>query len=188
MLIETERLVLRQFTLDDTGFVIALLNQPSFIKNIADKGVRTHEDACGYLRDGPLASYARFGFGLYCAVLKSSGVSIGMCGLLKRDVLEYADLGYAFLPDYWSQGFALEAALACVEHARKKLQSKHLDMVIANQVGEGQGFEQDCNEVTVVTKQAEFSLPKMHKVRLAGELVRMLAETIRHPEHREGPP
>ena len=123
---ETERLLLRQFTADDTGFILRLLNEPSFIQNIGDRGVRTLDDALGYLVKGPIASYERNGFGLYLIVLKESQAAIGMCGLIKRDALEDVDIGYAFLPEYWSKGYAFEAAMAVKEYARHVIGLKRL--------------------------------------------------------------
>lgn len=110
--LETARLRLRLLTDDDAAFILALLNEPSFIENIGDRGVRTTEGARRYLADGPIASYARHGYGLYMAELAATGEPIGICGLVKRDYLEHADIGFAFLPHFWSQGYASEAAAA----------------------------------------------------------------------------
>ena len=116
--LETERLTLRQFTPDDAPFILELVNEPSFIRNIGDRGVRSLEDAKRYLETGPISSYARNGFGLYLVQLKESGESIGMCGLIKRPNLDDVDIGYAFLPKFWSKGYAVEAALATRAEAR----------------------------------------------------------------------
>src|SRR6478736_5082404 len=105
----TERLALYRFTLDDAPFAMALVNDPSFVRYIGDKGVRTLEDARGYLEKGPLASYERYGFGLFKVVRRADGEAVGMCGLLKRDALDDVDVGYAFLPAFWSNGYALES-------------------------------------------------------------------------------
>jgi len=121
VLLETKRLLIREFTMDDAGFVVALLNEPAFIQHIADKGVRSKEDAKRYLEDGPLASYSEFGFGLWRVSLKDSGASIGMCGLLQRDFLDHVDIGYAFLAEHRRKGYALEAAWAVMAHATGKL-------------------------------------------------------------------
>ncbi|MGF1776686.1 GNAT family N-acetyltransferase [Vibrio nomapromontoriensis] len=107
---ETERLIIRQFELCDTEFIIRLLNEKAFIRYIADKNVHTDEDATNYLERGPLASYAKLGFGLNLVSLKSDNTPIGMCGVLKRDELEYPDLGYAFLAEFCGEGYASEAA------------------------------------------------------------------------------
>jgi RimJ/RimL family protein N-acetyltransferase len=114
IVLETDRLLLRHFTLHDAAFIFRLLNEPSFIQNVGDKGVRTLEQACGYLLEGPIKSYQTYGHGLYLVVLKESHQPIGMCGLLKRDQFDEVDLGYAFLPEFWSKGFAFESASAVV--------------------------------------------------------------------------
>jgi RimJ/RimL family protein N-acetyltransferase len=119
--LETERLVLRRFTIDDAEFVLELLNQPSFLRYIGDKGVRNTDDAVRYIQTGPLASYERFGFGLYVVELKDAGAPIGICGLLKRDTLPDVDVGFAFLPQFWSQGYAFESAAAVMSYGREEL-------------------------------------------------------------------
>ena len=117
-MIETARLYLRELTVDDAGFVVAQLNDPDFIRNVADRGVRTAEAARTYLIDGPLASYRRHGFGLWLVEMKDSRAPIGICGLIRRDSLPDVDLGYAFLPPFRRQGFALEAAAATMDFGR----------------------------------------------------------------------
>src|SRR5260221_13231372 len=95
--IETGRLSLRRLTADDAEFILELLNEPPFIQNIGDRGVRTAADAALYILNGPVASYEKHGFGLYLAELKASPLPIGICGLLKRDFLDDADIGVPFL-------------------------------------------------------------------------------------------
>ena len=118
--LDTPRLLLRQLEPGDAGFIVGLLNQPSFLANIGDRGVRNEADAQRYLLEGPLSMYARFGFGLWHVARKSDGAPIGMCGLLKRDILPDVDLGYAYLPEFWGQGYAFEAAAATLRHAAGK--------------------------------------------------------------------
>jgi RimJ/RimL family protein N-acetyltransferase len=91
MVLATERLVLRRLSSDDAKFILELLNQHSFLHYIGDKGVRNHDDAINYIQTGPVASYERFGFGLYLVELKDTAVPIGICGLLKRDSLPDVD-------------------------------------------------------------------------------------------------
>lgn len=116
--LESDRLTLRQFSSEDAGFILELLNEPSFIQNIGDRNVRSIEAAKLYIKNGPVTSYARHGFGLYLVELKETGQAIGMCGLIKRDTLDDVDIGYAFLPKFWSRGYAVEAALAVKQYAR----------------------------------------------------------------------
>lgn len=125
-ILETDRLSLRQLTHDDAEFILELLNDPSFIRNIGDRGVRSIEDAKRYIETGPVASYARHGFGLWLVRLKESGESIGMCGLIKRDTLEDVDIGYAFLPRFWSKGYAVESARAVRDYGRDVVGLKRL--------------------------------------------------------------
>ncbi len=120
-LLETARLTVRLLTEDDAPFILALLNEPSFIQNIGDREVRTIDDARGYIAKGPIASYARHGFGLFLVELQAPRTPIGICGILKRDELPEPDIGFAFLPAYWSQGYARESATAVRDYARDGL-------------------------------------------------------------------
>jgi RimJ/RimL family protein N-acetyltransferase len=130
MILETDRLRLRRLAVDDAEFILRLLNEPSFVQNIGDRGVRSNDDARAYILKGPIASYETFGFGLWIVETKSAGLPIGICGLLKRDVLEDVDIGYALLPEFWSQGYAFESASAVMSYAREKLGSKRVLAVV----------------------------------------------------------
>jgi ribosomal-protein-alanine N-acetyltransferase len=128
--LDTARLRLRRLTTDDAPFIIELLNDPLFLRFIGDKGVRDRATAERYLREGPMASYARHGFGLFHVALKD-GVPIGMCGLLKREVLEDVDIGFAYLPQFSGHGYATEAALATMHYGRTTLGLKRIVAITA---------------------------------------------------------
>lgn len=128
--LETERLTLREITTNDAAFLLGLLNEPSFIQNIGDKKVRTVDDARLYALNGPIASYKQHGFGLYLVALKETGQPIGICGLVKRDALPDADIGYAFLPAYWRKGYALEATTATKQYALTVLGRRELLAIV----------------------------------------------------------
>ena len=98
--LQTDRLRLRWISSLDAEFIVELLNEPSWLRFIGDKGVRTTQDANAYISNGPVAMYARHGFGLYLTELKEDSVPIGICGLIKRDGLDDVDIGFAFLPRY----------------------------------------------------------------------------------------
>ncbi|MFZ6722383.1 GNAT family N-acetyltransferase [Undibacterium sp. Ji49W] len=121
-ILSTERLNLRVITTDDAAFYLALINDPSFIANIHDKGIRTLEAATESIINGPLISQAKNGFSLYVVERKDDAQPMGLCGLVKRETLKNIDIGYAFLPQYLGQGYAREAARATVEYARSHLQ------------------------------------------------------------------
>lgn len=114
---ETERLRIRHFNENDAPFFVKLLNEEAFINNIADKGVRTINDAVDYIRLGPMESYKKFGYGLNLVELKLNNTPIGTCGILKREQLDLPDLGYALLTEYFSHGYAIEAAHAVLKNA-----------------------------------------------------------------------
>jgi RimJ/RimL family protein N-acetyltransferase len=115
-ILETERLSIRHLSTNDAPFILELLNDPSFIQNIGDRSVRTIKDAESYILKGPVASYEKNGFGLNLVILKETGESIGTCGLIKRDTLDDVDIGYAFLPKFWSMGYAVESAFAVLQY------------------------------------------------------------------------
>jgi len=119
--LETERLILRRFVVEDAQFVLNLVNEPSFLRYIGDKKIRTLDDARQYILSGPVASYARHGFGLCLVELRESHAPIGMCGLLKREELPEPDIGFALLPEFWNKRFAFEAAAAVLRDARERL-------------------------------------------------------------------
>jgi RimJ/RimL family protein N-acetyltransferase len=117
--LETDRLVLRRLTLDDAEFIFRLVNDPSWLRFIGDKNVRNLDDARRYLQEGPLDMYERYGFGLYRVEERDSGSPVGTCGLLKRDTLPDADVGYALLPEFRGKGYAFEAASAVLDHGNR---------------------------------------------------------------------
>jgi len=123
--IETERLVLRRCTIDDAPFYLTLLNDPDWIRFIGDRDVRSLDEARAYLVKTTIPQYEKNGFGLYLTGLKN-GTPIGLCGLIKRETLDDVDIGFAFLPTYRGQGYAIEAARAALEYARNVLKMSRI--------------------------------------------------------------
>ena len=119
--VETERLYLRPMQVDDAAFILELLNEPSFLNYIGDKGVRTLEDALGYIQSAGWDNYETFGHGMNTVELRDASTRIGICGLLKRPHLDHPDIGFAFLEAFHGQGFATEASSAMLDLAREEL-------------------------------------------------------------------
>jgi RimJ/RimL family protein N-acetyltransferase len=119
LIFETERLLLREITLEDAPFILALVNDPDWLRFIGDRGVRSLEQAREYILRGPIAMYAQYGYGLWLATRKSDLQSVGLCGLLRRAGLADADLGFAVLPAFRSQGYTSEASAATLRYARR---------------------------------------------------------------------
>lgn len=126
IVLETDRLTLRHAALDDAEFFLRLLNEPSFLQFIGDRGVRTLDDARRYIAERLIDCYERNGFGLWIVEQKPSSGPLGICGLVKRDTLPDPDIGFAFLPEFWSAGYAYESALGVKQHALGALQLPRL--------------------------------------------------------------
>ena len=125
-ILETERLLLREFDSGDADFMFELLNTPNWIKYIGDRKVKTLDDARKYLESGALASYRKYGFGFWMVELKFVRVPIGTCGLVKREALDDVDIGFAFLPDFEGMGYGYESAMATLDYAKKELKLKRV--------------------------------------------------------------
>ncbi len=120
-ILATARLTLRTLEVSDAPFFLRLINDSAWIENIGDKGIRTLDEAARHIEQGPVAMQRRLGYSLYLVERSSDGVPVGLCGLIKRDTLPDADIGYAIWPEYWGAGYAYEAAAAVVAHARDRI-------------------------------------------------------------------
>lgn len=121
MVVETPRLQLRELVPDDAEFVFRLVNEPSFLANIGDKGVKNLDDARHFILEGPWTRQQKPGYGQFLIELKEDRTPIGVCGLLYREALGMTDVGLALLPEFWKRGYAFEAASAVMEYGRSKL-------------------------------------------------------------------
>lgn len=121
VLLETENLIIRKLSVNDASFIYELVNMPSWLQYIGDRGVRTLRDAEQYILNGPMTSYEKFGFGLYLVALKNTLEPVGMCGLLKRDTLDDPDIGFAFLQKFTGRGYAFESATKVLTYGKSTL-------------------------------------------------------------------
>lgn len=135
---ETERTILREVTADDAEFIFDLLNQPSFIRYIGDRNVRTIDEARHYVESRFAESYKKFGFGMWAVTLKETNQPIGICGFVKRDSLPDADIGFAFLPQYERKGYAFESASAALEYGKNVLNLNPI-LAVTSQDNESSG-------------------------------------------------
>jgi RimJ/RimL family protein N-acetyltransferase len=110
--LRTERLTLAPPVASDAAFVLELLNDPGWLENIGDRGVRSLEDARRYIDE-------RFSKSLWLVVRDAAGERVGVCGLIDREGFDHPDIGYAFLARHSGKGFASEAAAAVLAHARE---------------------------------------------------------------------
>ncbi len=129
--LDTERLELRRVTLDDADLMMAIWNDPAFVRHVGDRGIRSIEQAREAVRAGPLQLFADYGYGPYVMVQKADGARVGICGLFKRDNLDCPDIGFALLPDYCGHGLASEAATAVLAHARDELELEEIGAIVS---------------------------------------------------------
>jgi RimJ/RimL family protein N-acetyltransferase len=121
LILESERLRMREFAVADSKFILELVNTPGWLEFIGDRNIKSEEKSVEYLENGPLKSYEENGYGLYMVELKTNRTPIGMCGIIKRPQLEKPDIGFAFLPEYFGQGFAYEIANATMIYSKEQL-------------------------------------------------------------------
>jgi RimJ/RimL family protein N-acetyltransferase len=136
--IETERLIIRELIESDAEFILDLLNQPSFIKYIGDRNVRNVDEAKNFLETRYRKSYEDNGYGLYLVELKENNASLGICGFVKRDNFQYADIGFAFLPQFKGKGYAFDSASALMKYGEEILGFKEV-LAITTQDNDSSG-------------------------------------------------
>ena len=117
-IIETQHLVLREFTTEDAAFLHELVNAPEWLRYIGDRNIRNTDDAERYITERLQSSYETIGYGFYLVQLRKEGTPVGLCGLIHRNGLEDVDLGFAFLPQHTGKGYAYESALATLAYAQ----------------------------------------------------------------------
>jgi RimJ/RimL family protein N-acetyltransferase len=121
-IVETDRLILRELdSASDAEFIFELLNSPKFVEYIGDRGVRSAEQASDFIDNRYRVSYRDNGFGLYAVEQRSDTTAVGICGYVKRDYLDHADIGFAFLPEYERRGYGFESASAMLRYGRERL-------------------------------------------------------------------
>ena len=130
IVIETERVILRKFTIDDAAFMLEMLNTPTWLRFIGDRNVKTLEEAENYLLNGNIRSYQEYGFGFYVVVIKETQESIGICGIVKREGLEDMDIGFAFFQQFMGKGYGYEAGSATLNYALNDLKIKKIVAIV----------------------------------------------------------
>ena len=122
---------MRALRSEDAGLMLDIWNDPAFVRNVGDRGIRTLDEALEATLAGPVETWNEYGYGPFRVALKDSDTPIGICGFFRRDNLDVPDLGYAILPGYCGKGYAFEAASGVIDYARSDLGFAHLIAIIA---------------------------------------------------------
>ena len=130
--LRTDRLTLRWLTLDDAGLMLAVWNDPAFVRFVGDRGIRTVEQAQQTMRERVLSQYENRGFGPYrVALANAEDTPVGICGLFCREHLDDVDIGFALLPEFRGKGYAFEAAQSVTAHAGGVLGLDRLTAIVS---------------------------------------------------------
>jgi len=112
----TERLTLKPLDNSDANFILELVNTDGWLTFIGNKNINSIEDATAYIQkinDNENINY-------WSVKLKDTSLPVGLITLIKRDYLEYQDIGFAFLPAFYNKGYAFEAANTILSHLKSK--------------------------------------------------------------------
>lgn len=123
-ILETNRLILREFENKDAEFLFQLNANPNVLKYTGDEPFASINEAEIFIKD--YDHYQKFGMGRWTVIEKATNIPIGWCGL-KNHNNEFIDLGFRFLEDYWNKGFATESAKACIDFGFNQL---NLDKIV----------------------------------------------------------
>ena len=126
VVLSTDRLNIREASLDDAAFVLKILNDDAWLKYIGDRNVRTLEDAKNYISSSLISGYQKNGYGMYVVEDKTSSTSLGFCGLVNRPTLENIDIGFAFLTEHCGMGYGYESSKAVLHYALNDLNIKKI--------------------------------------------------------------
>jgi len=124
VIIETDRLLLREFELSDAPEMFLLNSDHEVIKYTGDVPFKNIEEAEQLILN--YEQYSKYGFGRWTVLNKSTGAYLGWCGLKFLDDLQETDIGYRFHKKYWGRGYATESAAACLKYGLEKLQLKKI--------------------------------------------------------------
>ncbi|MGL2966753.1 GNAT family N-acetyltransferase [Flavobacterium sp. XGLA_31] len=122
IILETERLILRELNMQDSKSFYELNLNPNVIKFTGDKAFKNLMEAENFLRN--YKEYEKNGYGRWAVIDKSSGKFVGWCGLKYNTEIDETDIGFRFFEEYWNQGFATESAKACLHYGFEKLNLK----------------------------------------------------------------
>jgi len=125
-IIETERLILRQFNLNDFEAVYEFGSNEEVQKYTGNKNLESHTKAKELIKNVFLQDYKKYGYGRWATIFKPDNKLIGFAGLKYLPEMDETDIGFRFLPEYWNKGIATEASLEIIKYGFEKLNVKRI--------------------------------------------------------------
>lgn len=124
--LETERLLLRPFQIEDVHPWFELNQDPEITRYTGDGGVVSEKEMEHRIRNHVLGDYEKYGFGRWAVIHKQDNCIIGFTGLKFIPEYDVVDLGYRFAPKYWRQGIATEACRAALKFGFNELELERI--------------------------------------------------------------
>lgn len=173
IIIETERLILKQFCEDDAKYLFELNNDPDVTKYTGDVAYTSLDEVYEFLKG--YDQYEKYGQGRLNVFNKQTGEYIGWCGLKFLEDSDQVDLGYRLLKRHWGKGYATEASIACLDYGFNTLNLQKIvgtamkeniaSINVFKKLGLKYSHDDDCGKhpgvVYVITKE-EWKAPPNH--------------------------
>jgi RimJ/RimL family protein N-acetyltransferase len=131
-MIETNRLLIRPFTIDDADEAHVWLGDAEVMKYIPGGPDKTIEESQKRIIQY-IDCYKNYGFSKYIIIEKSSNKLIGDCGILYLEDSDLIELGYRISKNYWCQGYATEAAFAVLNYAFNNLNINEIYAIVESE-------------------------------------------------------
>lgn len=124
IILETNRLLLRELTSDDAEDFYRLNLNPNVIRYTGNSSFKSIEEAREFLEN--YKDYQVNGYGRWAVILKDSNQFVGWCGLKLGEMENETDIGFRFFEEEWNKGYATESANACLHYGFEKLNLKRI--------------------------------------------------------------
>jgi ribosomal-protein-alanine N-acetyltransferase len=158
-MIQTDRLILRPMTTDDTHHFFELNNDPEVVQYTGDLPFGSENDALDFLKN--YDQYTKYKTGRMAVLSKDDHTFLGWCGIKFDPSSGEYDLGFRFYKKYWNQGFASEAAIASLKYGFETL---NIPIIL------GRAMEQNLASIQVLKKCGMKYIGKMDCAALPGVL------------------
>ena len=127
--LETERLILKPTTVEDSDFILKLFNTPKWLEFVGNRNLKNLEDASLYIQKKMIPQFEKLGYSNYTVIKKDDSIKIGCCGLYDREGLEGVDIGFAFLPEFENLGYGYESAIKLIEIAKSEFNIQKISAI-----------------------------------------------------------